>query len=91
MYSRMQINKCKAEWRQWFISRAREGSHMSADRLTQVLDSPAVMGSLYALGPIVIVFGALITGWVIMWRCILVKMSFVREIFDLPPTKRKVT
>ena len=54
-----------------------------------LLESPAVMGSMYALGSIAIVFGALATGWMIMWRCILVRMPFVREIFDLPAPKRK--
>jgi hypothetical protein len=53
------------------------------------LGSPLVVGGLYTIGSLAIVCGTLLLGWILVWRCLLVKMPFVREIFDLPKLEKK--
>uniref|UniRef100_K3X3M4 Uncharacterized protein n=1 Tax=Globisporangium ultimum (strain ATCC 200006 / CBS 805.95 / DAOM BR144) TaxID=431595 RepID=K3X3M4_GLOUD len=41
----------------------------------------------YLSGAVCIVLFTLAVGWIIVWKCVLSKMPFVQELFDLKPTK----
>lgn len=41
----------------------------------------------YLSGAVCIVLFTLSVGWIIVWKCVLSKMPFVQELFDLKPTK----
>ena len=53
------------------------------------LGNPLLVAGLYTVGSFAIVVGTLFVGWMLVWRCLLVKMPFVREIFDLPKLEKK--
>ena len=59
------------------------------ERATMDLGNPLLVGGLYTVGSFAIVVGTLFVGWMLVWRCLLVKMPFVREIFDLPKLEKK--
>lgn len=44
----------------------------------------------YLAGAVFIVLITLAIGWILVWKCVLAKMPFVQELFDLKPTKSKL-
>lgn len=50
----------------------------------------AVVTVTYLAGAVLIVLATLSVGWILVWKCVLAKMPFVQELFDLKPRKSKL-
>ncbi|RLN45792.1 hypothetical protein BBJ28_00020259 [Nothophytophthora sp. Chile5] len=46
-----------------------------------------VVTAAYLSGAVCIVLFTLALGWIVVWKCVLAKMPFVQELFDLKPKK----
>jgi hypothetical protein len=47
----------------------------------------AIVTLTYLAGAVCIVLVTLSVGWILVWKCVLAKMPFVQELFDLKPKK----
>ncbi|KAH7470899.1 hypothetical protein PRIC1_003287 [Phytophthora ramorum] len=46
-----------------------------------------VVTGAYVSGAVCIVLFTLTISWLVVWKCVLAKMPFVQELFDLKPKK----
>lgn len=44
-----------------------------------------VLITAYLSGAVCIVLLTLTLGWIVVWKCVLAKMPFIQELFDLHP------
>jgi hypothetical protein len=49
----------------------------------------AIVTLTYLAGAVCIVLVTLSVGWILVWKCVLAKMPFVQELFDLKPHAHK--
>lgn len=45
----------------------------------------AIVTLTYLAGAVCIVLVTLSVGWILVWKCVLAKMPFIQELFDLKP------
>ncbi|KAG6969883.1 hypothetical protein JG687_00002930 [Phytophthora cactorum] len=77
---RMQSKKRRMEETRESINRARpKCAHMGLEEL--------VVTGAYVLGAVCIVLLTLTISWLVVWKCVLAKMPFIQELFDLKPKK----
>ncbi|TDH70265.1 hypothetical protein CCR75_001636 [Bremia lactucae] len=46
-----------------------------------------VVAGAYVFGAVCIVLFTLSLSWLVVWKCVLAKMPFIQELFDLQPKK----
>ncbi|RMX63251.1 hypothetical protein KXD40_006433 [Peronospora effusa] len=46
-----------------------------------------VVTGAYVFGAVCIVLFTLTISWLVVWKCVLAKMPFIQELFDLKPKK----
>ena len=54
---------------------------------SNMIDSPIILSIVFTLGPLFICCFSLFMGWFVVWNCILIKIPFVQEIFDIKKKK----
>ncbi|ETI44748.1 hypothetical protein F443_10573 [Phytophthora nicotianae P1569] len=66
-----------------FAFSGKEGFLLSADMGLEEL----VATGAYVSGAVCIVLFTLTISWLVVWKCVLAKMPFIQELFDLKPKK----
>lgn len=49
-----------------------------------------ILVGAYVSGAVCIVLFTLSISWLVVWKCVLAKMPFIQELFDLKPTTQSV-
>ncbi|RLN98862.1 hypothetical protein BBJ28_00008023 [Nothophytophthora sp. Chile5] len=57
------------------------------ERARVAMSLELVVTAAYLSGAVCIVLFTLALGWIVVWKCVLAKMPFVQELFDLKPKK----